>query len=137
MGTFTGLYISCAFKKDLPEKVIEVLQYLFDEKGDDSTSEPKELPEHEFFTLPNWQLIGGCSSYYHTPMATSYLWFDAENSGRYYLTSRSDLKDYDNEIEAFMEWIMPYIREDDQFIGFVKAENSEPSLIYYGKDFSY
>jgi hypothetical protein len=50
--------------------------------------------------------------------------------GQYHLNVRSNLKNYDSEIENFLDFISPYI-ETDEFIGYMRYEESEkPTLIY-------
>ena len=49
------------------------------------------------------------------------------------LTTRSDLKNYDQEIEKFLHWIAPYIESDDRNIhlGHFRNEIDEkPTLIF-------
>lgn len=98
MGMYTELVVKCNLQDNLPEEVENVLQYLFNRK----TNIPKEVPKHPFFSCPRWTMIGSCSSYYHVPFALS-----KYEEG--YIFSRSDLKEYDNEIEYFFDWIRPYI----------------------------
>lgn len=122
MGMYTELVIKCDLIDDLPDKVVEVLNFLFLE-GD----EPQNLPDHDFFSLENWSSIGRCSSYYHIPATLNF--FDGE-----YLFSRSDLKNYEYEIDRFIDWISPYIdAEPGNCIGWEWYENcNEPTLILLG-----
>lgn len=120
MGMYTELLLKTSIKRDLPEIVAETLNFLFN----DREKELAQLPDHKFFTLPRWEMIGSCSSYYHIPWSESKY---AEN----YLFSRSDLKNYDGEIEAFIDWIMPYIDEiQGQCIGWQWYEEDDiPTLL--------
>jgi hypothetical protein len=110
MGMYTELVLKCQIKDDLPDDVRAVLKHLF--KGGD---EPESLPDHEFFKSRRWSLIGRCSSFYHHPNAMSDYWTghgDDDNRGGY-IFSRSDLKNYDGEIGHFIDWLMPYIDQDE------------------------
>jgi len=131
MGMYTEIYVRCHFKKDLPEEVLLILNDLF---NDENLVVENLLPDHPFFKCERWGLIGSWSSYYHIPFSLSKLWKDEIDSS-YYLISRSDLKNYDNEIEKFFDWIMPYIDADDgDFIGYkLYEEDREPTLIFYHK----
>ncbi len=53
--------------------------------------------------------------------------------GGHYVTIRCNLKNYDNEIENFIEWISPFIYKKDEnyFIGYKRyEEDKEPELIF-------
>lgn len=126
MGTYTELYICCEISNQAPEKVYEVLNYLFNRNKN-----PVEPPEHPFFTKERWSLIGSGSSYSFCPFAVSSFKFD-EITKTFYLTSRSELKNYDNEIQEFVEWLKPYIvGYVGQHIGHIKFESSDEIDIIY------
>ena len=96
MGMYTELVLKVQVKEDLPADVEAVFQYLFNREG--------ELPttiKHPFFECSRKEHIGSCSSYYHCPFALSRY---AEG----YISSRSDLKDYSDEIAKFVDWAKPY-----------------------------
>lgn len=129
MGMYTELVLKCQIKDEAPSQVKEVLKYLF--KGGE---ELKTLPDHKFFKCPRWNGIGQCSSFYHHPKALSDYWTGHGNNDDRggYLFSRSDLKNYDQEIENFLDWLMPYIDEyEGQCIGWQwYEEDDEPTLLY-------
>lgn len=120
MGMYTELLLKCNVKRDLPQDVKEALHYLFN-----SESKPETLPDHPFFSLHRWKLIGSCGSYYHIPWSASRY---AENC----IFSRSDLKNYNGEIQMFASWLMPYLEEPEgKCIGWHWYEESEkPELIF-------
>lgn len=120
MGMYTELVLKVKIKHDIPTTDRDVLEYLFN-----GGERPKVVPGHAFFEKPNWDMIGRCSSYYHTPFSLSKI------EGRH-LFSRSDLKNYDGEIEAFLDWLRPMIDElEDRCIGWTwYEEESSPTLIY-------
>jgi hypothetical protein len=121
MGTYTELVLKCRIKDDKPEIVNEVLNYLFK----NGYSLPIQLPDHPFFKKINWEAIGRSGSYYHCPASQSF--YDGK-----YLFTRSDLKNYDDEIATFLDWLLPYIScLPGKFIGWVFCEQSrEPEFIY-------
>ena len=120
MGMYTEIIIKARIKESIPKEVRKTLEYLFN--GDEC---PSILPVHPFFNLPRWDSIGKCSSFYHIPWADSKYEKD-------YLFSRSDLKNYDGEIEAFFSWIKQYVNETPETcIGWSwYEENPSPTLIY-------
>lgn len=121
MGMYTELVLKCEVVDDLPESVKAVLEFLFN-----GGKEPAEIPAHDFFKCGRWRMIGKCSSYYHTPFALSRF-----SDG--HIFSRSDLKNYDNEIEKFLAWVRPYldVSEWQDVIGWTWYEKAEePTLIH-------
>lgn len=99
MGMYTELLLKVEVKDGLPEEVEDVLNFLFNREDH---SYPAVLPDHKFFRAPRWPAIGSCSSHYHIP------WSNSMYSG-HYIFSRSDLKNYDDEIELFLDWVTPYL----------------------------
>ena len=124
MGMYTELYLSCSLKPDLPENVKQVIEYLFNDPYF-VLAEPEDLPVHEFFRTRNWSAIGTSCSYYFVPFSVSVF---KEN----YLTMRCDLKNYEGEIEKFLDWIDPYLNhfEGDHLGHYRHEENELPTLIF-------
>ncbi|AGF89304.1 hypothetical protein SP069_00185 [Salmonella phage SP069] len=126
MGMYTELVLKCSLKEDVPDDVVTVVSYLFC----NGTDEPKQLPDHKFFSLSRWQHIGkSCSFYHHPEIINSCPVYDYTDSR--YIFSRSDIKNYDGEIEAFIDWFKPYVdAEEGQCIGWSwYEEDLQPTLI--------
>lgn len=121
MGTYTELVLKCDIKEDKPKIVHEALNFLFNK----NQLRPDELPDHPFFKKMTWDCIGRCSSFYHCPGTLNFY------DGRY-LFSRSDLKNYDDEIQLFLDWLIPYLSASPgKFIGWIFLEGEkEPEFIY-------
>lgn len=128
MGMYTELYIACRIRGDVPIEVINILNHMFS-----VDAEPEKLPEHDFFKCHRWGCLGTGSSYYFVPESVSCFRRDSINSG-YTLISRSDLKNYDDEIAKFIDWIKPYIEgEPYDHIGHYRyEENDKPTLLFLG-----
>lgn len=62
MGMYTELVLKCQIKVDAPVDVKAIIAHMF--RGE---KEPEKLPQHKFFSLPRWNFIGSCSSFYHHP----------------------------------------------------------------------
>jgi hypothetical protein len=121
MGQYTELIIKAMVRRDIPNDVGYVLDFLFH-----SGERPETLPDHRFFRLERWTMIGRCSSSYHIPWTSSR--YDND-----YLFSRSDMKNYGGEIEAFLDWVDPYLDEDEgDCIGWMCHEHSTPILVMKG-----
>lgn len=120
MGMYTELILKCQLKRDLPSSVKNVINGLVE-----GWEEIENPPEHEFFKCERWQRLFSMNSFYHHPES-----FADYQQG--YLFVRSDLKNYDGEIEKFIEWIKPYVDFADgkTCIGWKWYEEDEkPTLI--------
>ena len=73
-----------------------------------------------------------CSSYYFNAQPVHVFEYDV--IGRcWFLTNISNLKNYDSEIEKFLDWISPYI-EDTGFFGYMRYEEDDfPTLLINDK----
>lgn len=99
MGDFTELVLKVEVKRDTPEDVRRILDFLFNRKSNDP---PTNLPKHPFFSNVRWRQIGVGASYYQVPWSSS-------KCSEGYIFSRSDLKDYENTIDEFLHWVKDYI----------------------------
>jgi len=126
MGMYTEIFVKVEFKPESPELFIDCLKWLAG-----VGEKPKALPEHRLFSLPRFEQVLTCSSYYHQPRATTQMWFD-DIAGQWYLCSRSDLKNYDGEIAAFFDWIKPHVDcNPGAFIGYsLYEEDDSPTLVF-------
>jgi hypothetical protein len=127
MGMYTELFMTAELRQDASQIVKDVVLFLF---GDTATAVmPKELPDHAFFACHRWDCIGSMGSYYFTPFALSKAIDDGIGNAVYF-TTRSDLKNYDDEIGLFIDFIKPYLATQG-FIGYYRyEENEHPTLIY-------
>lgn len=104
MGMYTELIFGCSLKKETPSQVIDVLKYLVRE-----SEEPESLPEHKFFACERWSyLFTMCSFYFGVNRPVNKMWFE-EIGNNWVISTRSNIKNYDGEIESFLEWIEPYV----------------------------
>ena len=128
---YTEIYICSELTQDAP---INIFKWMFGIQGEKFEKYPDptfELPEHPFFKMDRWRMIGKCCSYYHIPFVTNDLRYD-DISKSYHLVSRSDLKNYDGEIEAFFDWAMPYFDKcEGEFIGYSRYEESDEPKLYF------
>lgn len=123
MGMYTEIVVKMSFDAEtLPTEVREVLDYLFGE-----SEKPATLPEHNFFYGDRWEYLGKSSSFYHHPASVrSYF----EKYGTLYLFARSDIKNYDGEIEHFFNWIAPHTcQAEKECLGWTwYEEDDQPNL---------
>ncbi len=125
MGMYTECFVRVEIEENTPPDVIEILRWMFDQ---DSGPCPESLPDHPFFACDRWAAIGHSGSFYHQPRPTSSMWLD---QGKWYICSRSDLKNYDDEISKFFDWLQPYAEATPgDFIGYsLYEEDQTPTLI--------
>jgi hypothetical protein len=133
MGTYTE--INCAFEliKETPQDVIAILTHMLDRRN----HRPTPMPTHPLFETESWDMLLTSSSYYFAATeAQSAVWLD-EIDGQHRVAIRSNLKNYDDEIEEFIDWITPYIDAlPGDFLGYSRYENTEvPTLIYHPRIF--
>jgi hypothetical protein len=126
MGMYTELHFNSELRKDVPQDVLDALHYMVGRVEAEPT-----LPDHPLFLSSRWRSVLLCDSYYFDADTHSTLRFD-ETAGAYYLCIRSNLKNYEGEIEKFIDWIRPYLaKEQGEFLGFSRYEETEdPTLIY-------
>lgn len=126
---YTELNICFDLKKDTPKSVIDILHYLIVTED----NKPLELPKHPFFECRNWGIVACCYSYYFDGLTNSKMMFD-NITEQYKVNIRSNLKNYDDVIDYFLDWLAPYM-SSHVFIGYSRFEEFEdPSLIYIGEN---
>jgi hypothetical protein len=124
---YTEIVFGVELKKDTPSDIIDILKYMLGGVEDNPAVPPH--PQHELFDTDRWHFMLCCESYYFDGITHSELAFD-DISDSYYLTVRSNLKNYCQEIEKFMDFIQPYL-ETRGFIGYTMyEEDGDPTLIY-------
>ena len=128
MGMYTEIIFGAGLKKDTPKNVIGVLQRMID--GEDLVD---NLPDHEFFKSQRTWLIRSGGSYYFPGCIEPKFWFD-DISKNWFLHFRTNIKNYDSEIEKFLDWIKPYIDQGVGSRGFYAIvtyeEQNEPTIYY-------
>ena len=127
MGMYTELHFNAELKQDTPEEVIAILDGMVSAKEHTSGT----LPSHPLFDTPRWEYMLRCDSYYFDADTHSTLRYD-DITKSYYLCIRCNLKNYDGEIEKFIDWIKPYCdKYPGDFLGFYRYEETEtPTLVY-------
>ena len=122
---YTEIYVNVDLREDTPDEVIAVLKAICG--GEDET--PLEGKPSR------WCMLFNSGSYYTPNTSCNSLTYD--KIGRCWsLLGKGDIKNYEGEIEAFFEWLMPHIdAEDGEFIGYSRYEESdEPTIIYWSNE---
>ena len=126
MGDYTELVMGVKIK-DNP-KVLNILRYML-KTDHDKSKEQVEVFDHDFFKTYAWEWMFMSDSYYFDGDTHYTLRHDDISDGNY-LTIRCNLKNYDCQIEEFLNWLCPYI-ETEGFLGYKRFEYDEdPTLLY-------
>lgn len=128
MGMYTELVISTNIYNE-PE-AIRVLKFMCDS----TLPEPSVLPEHPLFEEDGrWRWMFQCNSHYHVPRSHASIEYN-DTSKKWTLIVRCDFKNYNDEINKFVDWISPYVYthgEEKAFIGYSRYEEDiDPVLLY-------
>lgn len=89
---------------------------------------PPEDIDHEFFKCERWETL--LTSVYAKPSKI-------HKVGRTWIIDmHAELKNYDSEIQKFVDWITPYIkgRKKKIYIGWSKGERAEDQQRHYWKE---
>lgn len=126
MGMYTELIFGAEFKEDTPTQVIKALRYMLGELEE----KPEDFPLLE--GRCEWLFQGG-SYYFAINNPVNKMWFDTIDNS-WHISTRSNIKNYENEIETFLEWIKPYIASGSgsrDMYAIVMYETAERPTIYY------
>lgn len=132
MGMYTEIIFGARLKKDTPISVIQTIKELIK-----ITHSPKinftNQPEHPFFDCPRtWLLQSGGSYCFSGTVSPKFIYDNIRAS--WSLHFRTNIKNYDAEIEKFLDWIKPYIESGSgsrNFYAIVTYEEYETPTIYY------
>jgi hypothetical protein len=142
MGYYTELIFGCSLKEDTPRNVIKTLEYMMDKSDFKSIDKSVALyhytlPDHEFFNHRRWEhMFNASSQMFGVNEAISEMWHSTITKC-YHISTRSSIKNYENEIELFLDWIKPYIRYGSgahNLYAIVTYESGEPVFYYNGND---
>lgn len=125
MGMYTELIFGAELKKDTPGEVIESLKYMLGR-----TEKP------QFFSLPDGRcewLFRSASYYFAISEAVNNFRYD-DISKCWVLSARCNIKNYEGEVETFLEWIKPHIHSGSGYrnmYAIVMCEEASEPTIYY------
>jgi len=130
MGMYTEIRYFGGLKKDVPEHVPHILRFMVGQP----VTEPSNLPDHPLFKDTRWAYMLNCDSYYFEADTHSTMRFD-DIGEQWQLTVQSNLKNYNDEIAKFIDWVSPYVQAmDGQFVGYTRyEEENNPTLIYHNR----
>lgn len=127
MGMYTELVLGVDLKEETPYEIVRLIRLMVE---DDSEKETYDIPNHELFETSRWRHMLHSGSHYFPGITTTKL-VSYPYSEHKSLSIRCNFKNYDSEIEHFLDWIAPYV-EDYGFAGYMRYEtDNEPQLIYF------
>lgn len=137
MGMYTKVNLILPIKKETNKNILNIIIALFEGDGlYDLIAKNLNIPEHEFFKENNkiWFPDSG-GSYSFTGTVNSRIRYDNLNEYAMVLHIDTDFKNYNNEINKFLDWIEPYIDlSDDTFLGYSLYEEFTNPTLYFYKD---
>ena len=127
---YTQIHFASDLKKETPKEVIDILKAM--DNGTAFELYEKQLPNHDFFKCGHWAYLFTMGSAYFD-YDTTHHFGKQEWSDTYNLSVTSNLKNYSDEIDLFIDWITPYLdKQDGDFLGYSRYEETEiPTLIYH------
>lgn len=126
MGHYTEMHYNVKLVERVPKKVIDVLTYL---GGTSHAKPPETLPDHALFSTARWGMISVGRSYYINTLP-HYLFQRDPISKTFFLGIKTQIKNYENELELFIDWIDPWVdAEKDDFLGFIRDESSQDPIL--------
>lgn len=130
MGDYTELHYNVEMVRDVPTQATDLLRYMVGKLDDEPA-----LADHPLFSAKRWRYMLRCDSYYF-PMSTSSTCFYDDIANQWFLSVRSNFKNYDDEINLFIDWIDPYVNAyPGEFLGFHRFEqDDDPTLIRKADD---
>lgn len=127
MGMYTEFIFGCSLKKDTPKVCIDALDYIingedkqpkyenpvgweqerYNERFIERTTPVEEI--ENFIEKYDFRRLFTSSSYFFGAAHPTMRFFWDSIEGSYKISTRSDLKDYENKLEDFVEYIRPFV----------------------------
>jgi len=127
MGMYTEIFFRAELARDVPTDVVEALKRMM---VWDYEEDHVNVPDHELFKCPRWDLLGcGGSAYY--PVTVSKL-FQDPYSRQWHVLFLANLKNYNGEIGKFFDWIDQYVdASQGEFLGYELYEEADTPILYH------
>ena len=126
MGMYTELIFGARLKEDTPKEVIDTLKYMTGHLKE------KEKPKKLAFQTDRNVLCG--SSFYFGVHHSESNFYYSDMTDAWTLSSRTNIKNQDGDIEKFLDWIKPYIDRGSgcrEMYAITIAESEDEPTIYY------
>lgn len=128
MENYAELIFGARLRKDTPNEVVNVLRYLCGQ-----IEYPHNLDGESSMIANDEVLFRGSSYYFGVVFCTPYMEYD-NIAGSWIVSTRANLKNYNDEISRFLVWIKPYIArgsgERNMYAIVTNEDDSEPTIYY-------
>lgn len=118
MGDYTEFHFDIKLRKDTPSNVLEIFDMLINCEADSNYFRIAEAAQtHDFFKCKRWwQMFNRFADY--KPPTYEYSFYGMK------LVINGEIKDRENEIEKFVDFISPFVRgsKKKQYIGWSKSD---------------
>src|SRR5258707_11976987 len=108
MAPWNELVLACRLKRDMPQQVVDLLNYLISLSLQVNPGDPESLatPDHPFFRESGWQsLLRWNTAYFPGEPYSNLALTDYEYGGYYEFTTRAMVRRGHILIETFLHWI--------------------------------
>lgn len=112
MGDYTRFEFRASLGGKTPQAVINVLEHMLTWRADQLAA----VPDHPFFGKPRWSCVGAAHG----------AKISALSAGGHQVEFDCRFKNYDGEIEAFLNWIFPHlVKEPGKIVGQVRNDDEQ------------
>jgi hypothetical protein len=130
MGMYTVLHLDIRLRDDLPDNIFNLLNHMLNGSGE----YPHPLPDHPLFTTDTrWDYMLCSSNAY----ASCIHQLERHEFFGIRMCVQSSFKNYNDEINKFLNWLAPYAdpdMSDNTFVGYSRyEEHTYPDVIMYTK----
>lgn len=128
MGMYTTMILDLTLNKDTPHELIDIIKFLSGglENRFENPIELKKFKDHVFFKCKRWADVGmgltNHSWYRNWGYSGKSTKLTNNVDGSYHLESISVIKNYDSELENFLDFIHEYVVHDREVYGWYKYE---------------
>lgn len=130
MGMYTELVLAVELNAEAGE-IVPILEAMISPKLEERSEVEaaiESIPPHPLFqTTRWWMMLLGTSCYFRGGPHSSI----DDHCGHKSLVVRFNIKNYESEIEHFINWLDPYVRRDGYAGYFRYEEDLVPTLIFY------
>lgn len=129
MGMYTELIFGAKLAKYTPKVCIDALNHVINGNDEDVVSDEVK----EFINKYSLEVLCYCSSYYFgVNKSVKEMWYD-KITDSWSISIRSNLKNYHDEIETFLDYIKDYIESgsgEKELYAYVHYEGSDFPTMY-------
>lgn len=137
MGMYTALSLGVELNRELLRKMnhsvepccpADVLEYLVTGRRERAAHAYASQSLHPLFSSDRWPVLLRCDSYYFDYQTRWDFKYDSI-AKHYFLSGVSNLKNYNNEIGKFLDWLKPFIITEGWIGWTMYEEDGLPTML--------